>query len=98
MRSRLSWMQQVCSVFTSFGLLAGAAYSQGTPTQLLQETGPNNSQFGWDVNGLGGDVNADGTPDYIVGAPANQVGINVPGSAFVMSGTGGIIRQHDKFP
>ncbi|HUU46558.1 MAG TPA: M28 family peptidase, partial [Acidobacteriota bacterium] len=45
-------------------------------------------QFGWSVAGAG-DVDHDGTPDIIVGAPANDAGGSGAGRAYVYSGDGG---------
>jgi hypothetical protein len=77
-------------------LLAGAAHAQGTPQLLYQENGPNNSEYGWATNGIGADVDSDGLPDHLVGAPKNDpTGTAQVGSVFVMSGTGALIRRHD---
>ena len=52
--------------------------------------------FGMSVDG-GGDVDHDGVPDVIVGAPARDVGLNTDaGSAYVYSGaTGALLYQKD---
>ncbi len=75
---------------------AGSAYVySGANGQLLfQKNGTGSSQFGLSVAGIG-DVNNDGRPDFIVGAPfASPSGLIYSGSAFVYSGsTGGLLYQ-----
>jgi hypothetical protein len=70
---------------------AVTAYSGATWSPLLQLTGNEDQiNFGNSVSG-GFDVNDDGTPDFIVGAPfaTNPGGFNSAGKAIVFSGTNG---------
>lgn len=73
-------------------IFSGQWLAQGTGPQLLWDwIGTNTAQFGTSVAG-GGDVNADGLPDFVVGAPADDNG-NLPsydsGACDIFSGTGG---------
>jgi hypothetical protein len=71
---------------------AGAAYvySALSGTLIYEWHGVgDNGNFGFSVSGAG-DVNGDGTPDVIIGAPnAKPFGLNNAGSAFVYSGADG---------
>ncbi len=64
------------------------AVSSKTNERLYAHVGPPNASLG---NGLGpaGDVDGDGVPDAIVGAPF--LGSNAPGMAFVYSGKDGAV-------
>jgi hypothetical protein len=59
---------------------------------LLQEDGAiAGDKLGWSVSGAG-DINGDGTPDYIVGSPyADPSGLASAGSATVYSGANGAV-------
>ena len=71
---------------------AGLASAQGTSVQLLQETGTNDSKFGTSVAGLDGDIDGDGVPDFIVGAPGTAP--SSTGAVYIVSGNGGLLRTH----
>lgn len=76
---------------------ASAQIIGGDQKTLQVIDGPmNNAQFG-KVMASAGDVNADGTPDYIIGAPQNTPNsIDRAGSALVYSGaTGTLLYQVD---
>lgn len=78
-------------------LPASAQIIGGEQKTLQIIDGPMNAaQFG-KVMANAGDVDADGTPDYIIGAPENTPnGIDRAGSAFVYSGaTGALLYQVD---
>lgn len=70
------------------GVLAGKAYvySGSDGSELNTVTGLGGELLGWSMD-TAGDVNADGTPDYVIGAPG--FGVNTPdvfGRALVVSG------------
>lgn len=67
------------------GLGGGALLAVVHP---IEETGECCMDFGWSV-GSAGDVNADGVPDYVIGAPTDEnPGVTAPrcGAAYVFSG------------
>jgi hypothetical protein len=74
----------------------GAAYlySGASGTLIFQKDGANSEKFGCSVAGTG-DVDGDGTPDFIVGAVyARPDGFSSTGSAYLFSGaTGGLLYQ-----
>lgn len=79
---------------------AGRVYVYSGRTGLLirSHSSPNaefDGAFGWDVVGIG-DINNDGSGDYIVGAYAeNGAGISDSGRVYVYSGaTGTLLRTH----
>lgn len=62
---------------------------------LYQKNGTSGDNFGYSVAGVG-DVNGDGKPDFIVGAPNADAGGGNAGSAYVYSGaTGALLYQKD---
>jgi hypothetical protein len=73
-------------------IFSGAWLAEGTGPQLLWDwIGTNTARFGWAVAG-GGDVNADGIPDFVIGAPADDNGttpVYDSGACDIFSGTGG---------
>jgi hypothetical protein len=78
-----------------FGLLAGlwltaaTAQPEYTPITLDDPTPQADAEFGSALAGVG-DVNSDGTPDLLVGAPNQDVSGNFDqGQAFVLSGADG---------
>jgi FG-GAP-like repeat/FG-GAP repeat len=84
-------------------LTPGPVPSAGGVTVFLGPTGTTTAyqayglnqldNFGWSVAPLG-DVNGDSVPDFVVGAPGVPWKfVNVPGWAYVISGTNGAILQ-----
>lgn len=72
---------------------AGSAivYSGATGSTLSLITGSNtDARLGWSVAG-GRDVNNDGQPDFVVGAPRDSTTFIREGAAFVYSGSGSLI-------
>ncbi len=73
-------------------------YSGATGVLLIQKDGASNGDiFGTSARGIGGDVNGDGRPDFIVGArQADPGGLFNAGSVFVYSGAdGSLLYQKD---
>ena len=64
--------------------------ADGSPLHTLNNPGaPSRAEFGYAVAGAG-DVNGDGVPDLLVGAPGQNVGVIIEqGQAFVFSGADG---------
>lgn len=83
--------------------LAGAYVFSGADGSILhffdgEQYCKQNSAFGWSVSS-GKDLNGDGVPDLVVGAPMepydNTPGVSVRGSAFVFSGaTKAVLWEH----
>lgn len=78
---------------------AGSAYlySGATGALLFQKDGlVAGDNFGWSVAGTG-DLNGDGTPDFIASAPvADPGGLTDAGSVYIYSGAGGaLLAQKD---
>lgn len=78
------------------GLGYAKVYSGSTGALLYSWAGPTDgSLFGWSVSGAG-DVNLDGRPDLIVGAPFDGTAGSAAGSARVYSGANGL-PLHTRF-
>ena len=81
-------------------IAAGRAYIISGATgnvldTLVSPNEENNGSFGWSVAGTGGDVNADGVPDVIVGAIREDPGSSPSdaGRAYIISGaTGNVLH------
>ena len=72
-----------------FGGFRATAFAQVTHTELFTFSGDSaGDEFGLSVSGAG-DVNGDGTPDLIVGAPGDDNNGSDSGSARVLSGIDG---------
>jgi hypothetical protein len=80
----------VLGVLISLLTLSNFAYGQYS--LLSQKDGAvSDDRLGWSVSGAG-DVNGDGVPDYVVGAPyADPSGLAYAGTAIVYSGASGAV-------
>jgi len=77
---------QVITVGTTMLLFAGITYSQTIPPADVMITGEGpDDDFGWQV-APAGDVNGDGIPDLIVGAPSNDAVAQFAGRAYLFYG------------
>jgi len=81
----------ICIFLLSFS----AAFGQGCPPLYQKNGGFSGALFGHSVAGAG-DVDSNGTPDFIVGAPApNDAGVNV---VYVYSGLTGAMLYSKSGP
>jgi hypothetical protein len=84
----------------SAGVQSGRAYVflgthlAGTMPDLVLDPASTNERFGSALAG-GGDLNGDGHPDFVVGAPADGPGSSAPGSVYVYFGGPAIDAQPD---
>ncbi len=82
-------LQCFIGLVTGYWLASANAQTTYTPLILEHPTPQAFASFGWAVAGVG-DVDGDGTPDLLVGAPFQPVGDNTnQGQAFVLSGATG---------